>query len=60
MAIEHRDDRETVEAKREPRGAPEGRGPDSPLDLGGTSKMDTLKRTFKEFSADNITGKSVV
>ena len=55
MAIEHRDERETLEAKREPRGAEEGRGPDKPSALSGTSKMDTLKRTFKEFSADNIT-----
>ena len=55
MALEHEDDRETVEAKRDNRGAPDGRAPDSPTDLGGTSKKDTLKRTFKEFSADNIT-----
>ena len=55
MALEHEDEKDTVQAKREPRGAPEGRAPDSPGDLGGTSKMDTLKRTFKEFSADNIT-----
>ncbi len=53
--IEHRDERETLEAKREDRGADDGQGPDSPSDLGGTSKKDTLKRTFKEFSADNIT-----
>jgi len=55
MPLEHEDERETVEAKKEPRGAPEGRGPDSPTDLGGTSKKDTLKRTVKEFSADNLT-----
>lgn len=55
MAIEHEDERQTLEAKREPRGAPKGRGPDSPGELGGTSKKDTLKRTFKEFSADNLT-----
>jgi membrane protein len=55
MPIEHRDERETVEAKRDERGAAEGRAPDTPSDLGGTSKVDTLKRTFKEFSADNIT-----
>ena len=55
MALEHQDEKQTVAAKREPRGAPEGQGPDSPGDLGGTSKKDTLKRTFKEFSADNIT-----
>ena len=55
MALDHRDDRETVQAKRDDRGAPDGSGPDRPGDLGGTSKKDTLKRTFKEFSADNIT-----
>ena len=55
MPLDHQDDRETVQAKRDGRGAPDGRGPDSPGDLGGTSKKDTLKRTFKEFSADNIT-----
>jgi len=51
----HRGERETVEAKHEPRGAREGRAPEGPGDLGGTSKKETLKRTFKEFSADNIT-----
>lgn len=55
MPIEHRDERETLEAKHEDRGAADGRAPDSPSDLGGTSKKDTLKRTFKEFSADNLT-----
>lgn len=55
MPIEHEDERETLEAKREDRGAPEGRAPDSPTDLGGTSKKDTLKRTVKEFQADNLT-----
>ena len=55
MALEHEDERETVEAKREDRGAANGRAPDSPTDLGGTVQKDTLKRTFKEFSADNIT-----
>ena len=55
MAIEHRDERETLEAKREPRGAEDGRGPDSPTELGGTSKKDTLVRSFKEFQADNLT-----
>jgi membrane protein len=55
MGIEHRDERETVEAKRDGRGASDGRAPGRPTDLGGTSKKDTLKRTFKEFSADNIT-----
>jgi membrane protein len=55
MPLEHQDERETVEAKRDDRGASAGRAPDSPTDLAGTSKKDTLKRTFKEFSADNIT-----
>lgn len=55
MGIEHRDERETVDAKRGDRGAAPGRAPDTPSDLGGTSKIDTLKRTFKEFSADDIT-----
>ena len=55
MPLEHEDERQTVEAKRDGRGADNGRAPDSPGDLGGTSKKDTLKRTFKEFSADNLT-----
>ena len=50
---EHRSERETREAKRESRG--NGRGPDTPMGLEGTSKKDTIKRTFKEFSADNGT-----
>ena len=53
--LEHEEERETVEAKRDKRGAEDGRAPDSPGDLKGESKMATLKRTFKEFSADNIT-----
>jgi membrane protein len=52
MALDHQDDRDTVQAKRDDRGAPEGRAPDSPTDV---SMGATLKRTFKEFSADNIT-----
>ena len=52
MALDHQDDRETVRAKREDRGAPDGRAPESPGDV---STGGTLKRTFKEFSADNIT-----
>ncbi len=55
MPLEHEEERETLEAKRERRGADDGRAADSPADLGGTSKKETLKRTFKEFSADNIT-----
>jgi membrane protein len=54
MPLEHQDERQTVDAKRDGRGAPEGRGPDAPTDLSST-RMGTLKRTFKEFSADNIT-----
>ena len=52
MPLDHQDDRETVQAKRDERGAPDGRAPDSPTDV---SLGATLKRTFKEFSADNIT-----
>ncbi len=54
MPLEHRDERETVEAKRGDRGAADGRAPDTPTDL-STTKMGTLKRTFKEFSADDLT-----
>jgi len=52
MGLDHRDERETVQAKREDRGAPEGRAPESPGDV---SMGATLKRTFKEFSADGLT-----
>lgn len=52
MPLEHQDERETVDAKREPRGAPDGRAPDGPSDVGLGA---TLTRTAKEFSADNIT-----
>jgi len=55
MALEHEDEQRTVAAKRGNRGASDGRGPDSPGNLSGTSKKETLKRTFKEFSADNLT-----
>ena len=55
MGLEHEDEKQTLEAKRERRGADDGQAPDSPVELGGTSKVDTLKRTFKEFSADNLT-----
>lgn len=54
MALEHEDERETLQAKRDHRGAPDGRAPDSPTDLEVT-KMATLKRTFREFQADDIT-----
>ena len=49
-----RDEQETVEAKKRG-GAPDDRTPDSPLDLRVTTKKETLKRTLKEFSKDNIT-----
>lgn len=52
MALEHQDERDTVDAKRGDRGAPDGRAPDSPGDV---SMGGTLKRTFKEFSSDNLT-----
>ena len=54
MPLEHQDERATVEAKHDGRGAADGRAPDSPTQL-SSIKMGTLKRTFKEFSADNIT-----
>lgn len=54
MPLEHRDERQTVEAKHDERGATEGRAPESPTAL-STTRMGTLKRTFKEFSADDIT-----
>jgi len=53
--LEHEEERDTVAAKRENRGADNGQAPDSPGDLKRESKKETLKRTFKEFSADNIT-----
>jgi membrane protein len=49
-----RSEAETLQAKWRG-GAPDERTPDSPGGLGGTSKKETLKRTFKEFSADNLT-----
>lgn len=53
MAVEHRSERDTIEAK-ERDGAPNG-GPGSPGDLEGKQKMGTLRRTIKEFSAHNGT-----
>ncbi len=53
-ALLRRSERETVEAKRRG-GAPANRTPDGPLELQATSKKETLKRTIKEFSADNVT-----
>ena len=55
MPLEHESERETLTAKREHRGADDGRAPDSPTDLDGTSKKATLKRTLKEFQADQLT-----
>ena len=55
MPIEHEDERQTLEAKRERRGADDGRAADRPGDLPTESKKETLKRTLKEFSADNLT-----
>ena len=49
-----RTEAETLQAKWRG-GAPEGRTPDSPGGLSGTGKKETLKRTVKEFSADNLT-----
>ena len=51
---EHRSERETRDAKENPPGD-NGRTPDAPGSLEGSSKKDTIKRTFKEFSADNGT-----
>jgi len=52
---EHQSVTDTKRAKAERRGDTEGRGPDTPTDLGGTSLKDTLKRTVKEFSQDHLT-----
>jgi len=52
-----RSERETIEAK-ERGGAPAERTPDSPTELSGTSKKETFKRTFKEFSANEGTDKA--
>ncbi len=52
-----RSERETIEAK-ERGGAPAERTPDSPTELSGTSKKDTFKRTFKEFSNTDGTDKA--
>jgi len=51
---EHRSERETRRAKDRPPGG-NARAPDRPGQLEGSSKIDTIKRTFKEFSADNGT-----
>jgi membrane protein len=55
MPIEHEGDRRTLQAKRERRGAPDSEAPDSPVDLDSTTKKATIKRTLKEFSADQLT-----
>lgn len=54
MPPEHESDRRTLDAKRERRGAPDSESPDSPVDLDSTSKKATLKRTAKEFLADQL------
>ncbi|HWI22644.1 MAG TPA: YihY/virulence factor BrkB family protein [Baekduia sp.] len=54
MSLEHDDERATVRAKRVRKGAA-GSPPDSPMKLGGRAKKDALKRTVKEFQADNLT-----
>jgi membrane protein len=47
---------DTVEAKRERRGSDDDkRTPKDPTDLAGAGKKATLKRTVKEFSADQLT-----
>ncbi len=53
--LDHEADRQTLEAKRDRRGAPDSATPDSPIDLDSTSKKATLKRTLSEFSADEQT-----
>lgn len=53
MGLEHESERQTLEAKRERRGAPEGRAADFPTELRYT-KMATIKRTLREFSADEL------
>lgn len=58
MALEHRGERKTVEAKQRPQGAPDGDAPESPGDLARASKKETLKRTLREFSADNLTDRA--
>jgi membrane protein len=58
MALDHRSERKTLEAKQRDRGAGDGRGPDSPGDLSMTGKKATLKRTLTEFSNDNLTDRA--
>src|SRR3954454_12176369 len=55
MALDHQEERETVEAKREGRGARNGHAPDSPTELTGGSWMGVLKRSISEFKDDNVT-----
>lgn len=50
----HHDERATLRAKREQRGAA-SRPPRSPLALNSEAKKDTFKRTVKEFQADGLT-----
>lgn len=58
MPLEHESERETLNAKRRGVGARDGEAPDSPTDLPKESKKDTLRRTLKEFSADQITDRA--
>jgi len=53
MALEHEDERETIEAKRRHRGAPDDEAPDSVVEL--ATRKGTLRRTFTEFQADDLT-----
>lgn len=55
MPIEHDDERQTLKAKQAFQGTTDRRAPDRPAELGRESKKATLKRTFNEFSADNLT-----
>lgn len=55
MAIEHQDERNTLAAKRERRGISDNHPPQSPLDLNAKSKLKTLKRAAREFSANGLT-----
>lgn len=58
MPLDHESERETLEAKRRGAAGDNGDAPDSPTDLPTESKKETLKRTFKEFSADHVTDRA--
>ena len=55
MPLDHEEERQTLEAKRERRGAPDGQAPERPSDLPKESKKAVLKRTLQEFMADDLT-----